>query len=212
MEYMDRERITISIKKKVLDKIDKTIDGTNIRNRSHAIETLAIKSLGAFDTHQAVIILGGDNALKSIPAAKSYLPKLKEAGFDTVIIAVGFLADKIKEKIGFGVEYDLSIRYDDKGKGSGGALTAIKKDLKSTFVVINTAKEYNIDFKELLNFHKNHTASMTVATDDIHSFSGIYVLEPEVLAKLPKTFSMVEEDLIPKLVENGGLIITPILS
>jgi hypothetical protein len=207
---MVRERITISIKKKVLDQIDRIIDGTAIRNRSHAIETLALKSLGKSESNQAVIILGGDNALKAVPSAKDYLPKLRDAGFDNVIIAVGFLADKIKEKLGYGLEYDLSIKYNDKGEGSGGCLNALKKNLKSTFIVINTHKSYDIDFKNLLDFHKNHKALLTVATEDLKSLLGIYVVEPEALAKVPSGFSMIEDDLMPKLLNNNELIVYPI--
>jgi NDP-sugar pyrophosphorylase family protein len=207
---MDRERITISIKKNVLEKIDHTIDGTSVRNRSHAIETLALKSLGGATSNQAVIILGGDDAIKAIPAAKAYLPKLKEAGFDSVVIAVGFLADKVKEKIGFGVEYDLTIKYSDKGEGSGGALNILKKELQSTFIVINTAKEYEIDLKNLLEYHRNHKSKFTIATDDIKSMLGIYVIEPEILSIIPKGFSMLDDDVIPKLVNDKEIIIYPI--
>jgi NDP-sugar pyrophosphorylase family protein len=204
---MDRERITISIKKNVLEKIDRIIDGTSVRNRSHAIETLALKSLGGATSNQAVIILGGDDAIKAIPAAKAYLPKLKVAGFDSVVIAVGFLADKVKEKIGFGVEYDLTIKYSDKGEGSGGALNILKKELQSTFIVINTAKEYEIDLKNLLEYHRNHKSKFTIATDDIHSMLGIYVIEPEILSIIPKGFSMLDDDLIPKLINDKEIII-----
>jgi len=207
---MDRERITISIKKNVLEKIDRIIDGTSIRNRSHAVETLALKSLGSATSSQAVIMLGGDNALKAIPAAKDYLPKLKDAGFDSVIIAVGFLADKIKEKIGFGIENDLAIKYNDKGEGSGGALNLLKKDLKSTFIIINTTKSFDIDLKSLLEYHKEHKSKFTIATDDIQSLVGIYVVEPEILSLIPRGFSMLEQDLIPKLIKSKELIVFPI--
>lgn len=207
---MDRERITISIKKKVLNKIDELIDGTTIRNRSHAIETLALKSIGLKEPREAVIILGGDNAMKSVPAAKEYLPQLKEAGFDNIIIAVGFLADKIKEKLGYGVEYDLAIKYHNKGEGSGGALNNLKKELSSTFIVVNTAQNYNINIKDLLNFHKEHKSVFTVATNDLDSFAGIYIIEPETLSKLPKGFSMIETDLIPELIKTNKLLVFPI--
>ncbi len=206
---MDRERITISIKKNVLEKIDQVIDGTNIRNRSHAVETLTLKSLGSATSNQAIIILGGGDAIRAIPAAKAYLPKLKDAGFDSVIIAVGFLADKVKEKIGFGIEFDLAIKYCDKGEGSGGALNVIRKDLKSTFIIINTAKDYDIDLKSLLEYHRNHKSKFTVATDDLRSMLGIYVVEPEMLSLIPKGFSMLDEDLIPKLINNKELVVFP---
>ena len=207
---MERERITISIKKTVLDQIDGVIDGTKIRNRSHAVETLALKAIGEVDYNQAVILLGGDNALKSIPAAKQYLLSLKDAGFTNVTIAVGFLAEKVKEKIGFGLEYDLSIQYNDKGEGSGGALNTVRKDIKSSILVINTDKKISIDLKKFFEFHKKKSALMTVATDSLDTYEGVYIIEPEALKQLPKGFSMIEDDLIPKLAKMQELIVFPV--
>ena len=137
---MERERVTISIKKSVLDKVDRVIDGISIRNRSHAIESLILKGLGAADTKVAIILMGGDDALKSIPNVEKALSNLQEIGFDTVNIATGFLGDKIKEKLGDGTKYGLKFIYNDKGEGSGGALTVLKKELKSTFIVVNHPK------------------------------------------------------------------------
>ena len=93
---MERERVTISIKKNVLDKVDQYIDGTAIRNRSHAIESLILKGIGSTDTNNAIILMGGDEALKSIPNVEKALLGLKELGFESVSIATGFLGDKVR--------------------------------------------------------------------------------------------------------------------
>ena len=43
---MERQRLTITLKQDILDKLDATIDGARIRNRSHAIEYHLGKVLG----------------------------------------------------------------------------------------------------------------------------------------------------------------------
>ncbi|HLC43648.1 MAG TPA: hypothetical protein VJK08_00760 [Patescibacteria group bacterium] len=208
---MERERVTISIKKSVLDKVDRVIDGISIRNRSHAIESLILKGLGAADTKVAIILMGGDDALKSIPNVEKALSNLQEIGFDTVNIATGFLGDKIKEKLGDGTKYGLKFIYNDKGEGSGGALTVLKKELKSTFIVVNHHKFSDFQMNHLLDFHKKHKFAATIATDDIDSLLGIYIFEPEIINYLPKGFSMLEDDVLPKLIKDGKAAVCPMI-
>ena len=207
---MDRERITISIKKKVLDEIDKVIDGMNIRNRSHAIETLSMQGLGKDESKSAVILLGGDDALKAIPATNEYLVKLKMAGFDKVNIAVGFLGDKVKEKIGDGREFNLKLDYNDKGAGSGGAIKELQGQLKKTFMVFNTTQKFDIEFNFLMNYHKEHKSVATIATDNLETLEGIYIFEPEIFDYIPKEFSMIDESILPRLIKEGKAILYPL--
>jgi NDP-sugar pyrophosphorylase family protein len=206
---MDRERITISIKKKVLNQIDKFIDGTRIRNRSHAFETLTLLALGKSSKKSAVILMGGDNALKLIPATEKYLQKFKEAGFDTIHIAVGFLGDKIRQKLGTGEKLGLNIIYSDKGEGSGGALASLRKSIDGTFVVVNTEKFLDIDIDRLINFHRNYSPISTIVREG-DSLRGLYVFDPEVFNCIPKGFSMIEEAVLTKLIEIDKAIAYPL--
>lgn len=208
---MERERITISIKKNVLDKVDRTIDGTSVRNRSHAIESLILKGIGDKDTNSAVVLLGGDDALKAIPNTEKIFKDLKKNGFEKINIAVGFLGDKVKEKLGSGESYGLDFSYNDKGEGSGGALSTLRKELRSTFVVVNHNRFTDIEISHLLNFHKKHNFIATIATDDLEDMRGIYILDPEILSYIPKGFSMLEEDIFPKLIKDGKAVICPII-
>jgi len=206
---MERERITISIKKPLLEEIDRTIDGVNIRNRSHAFETLSTKALNYSDQKNAVVILGGDDALKQIPAVKSTLKNLKKYGFIKVYIAVGYLADKIKEKLGDGKSFDLKLEYLTEGEGSGGAVLPLKRHFRQTFLVFNSDKAYDLDINKLNNFHKSKEIFATVVTDDLKNMSGLYVFEPEIFKYIPKGFSMLESDVLPKLAKEDKLIIKP---
>jgi NDP-sugar pyrophosphorylase family protein len=204
---MERERVTISIKKSVLDKVDRAIDGTSIRNRSHAFESLLLKGLGNSDTKSAIILMGGDDAIKSIPNVELALAGLKEMGFEKINIATGFLGDKVKEKLGDGSKYGLNFTYNDKGEGSGGAVLTLKKELKNTFIVINHHTFTDFKISHLLDFHKKHKFLATIATDDLNTLQGIYILEPEIVAAIPKGFSMLEDDVLPKLIREGKVAV-----
>lgn len=208
---MERERITISIKKDLLKEIDATIDSVKIRNRSHAIETLATTALQSGNTKNAVLLLGGDDAMKLIPIAKSNLKYLKKYDFNTVYIAVGYLAEKIKEKLGDGSDFGLTLRYVEEGEGSGGAVKQLRKVFDKTFVVINSTHEISNDLDKLINYHRKFRPSVTIAADNLSKLSGIYIIEPEIFGHLPAGFSMLESDIFPKLASNDKIAIYPAL-
>lgn len=208
---MDRERITISIKKSVLNRIDEVIDGTTIRNRSHAFESLVLSALGAKETEGAVLLLGGDNALKNIPVVEKIFADLKKSGFTKINIATGFLGDKVKEKLGDGSQYGLELKYNSNGEGSGGALSILKKELKNTFIVINTDKYTMTDYQKLLRYHRKHNSSATIAVADLDQFAGTYVFEPSIFDSIPKGFSMLEDDVLPKLIQEERLVVYPLV-
>ena len=209
---MNRERISISIKKDLLKKIDSLVDSITIRNRSHAIETLVSQSLGLNNISDAVVMAGGDSAASSVNAIKKSIVGLKSIGLSEVIVAVGYLGDKIKKTLGDGKELGVQINYLEGAEGSGGALSLLKSALKKTFIVINVDDDYEIDYKALVDYHKNSRKIATIATDDIKSLRGIYILESAVLPYVPEGFSMLEEDVFPKLLKENKVSIYPILS
>jgi len=206
-----RERITISIRKEILSIIDKRIDGIKLRNRSHAIESMVVETLGIDIISDVIIMAGGEGAIKSVDAISELLLKLKAIGVEEVIIAVGYLGQKIKDILKDGSGHSLHINYLEEGEGTGGVLLEIKKSLKKSFLVINIDKKTDVDIKTLIDFHKSSLSLATVATENIKTLKGVYVLEPEVLDYLPKGFSMLEEDVFPKLLKEGKLTIYPIL-
>lgn len=208
---MERERITISIKKRTLNEIDKVIDGTDIRNRSHAIETLVSRAMNSRTSKKAVVMLGGDDAVKNVPAAKNFLSKLKDQGYEKVVIAVGYLADKIKDKLGDGAEFGLDLTYSDKGEGTGGSLFIQKKYLTETFIVFNSKKDIDIDLEKIYDFHKKTGLTATVVTDSLESLNGIFVIEPKIFESIHRGFSMLEDDILPKLAAEGQVAVFPII-
>lgn len=208
---MKRERITISIREDLLQKIDQRIDGVKMRNRSHAIELLVSESLGLSQISFAIIMAGGKGAMKLLPSIEEAIRGLKRFGFDEVVIAVGFLGDKIKNVLGDGKKFGIKINYIEGGEGTAGALLPIKEKIKKTFVVINIDETMNINVKNLVDFHRQHLSVITVATKDMAKLKGYYILEPEVFNYIGQGFSMLEEDVFPKLANENKLIFYPLI-
>ncbi|MCX6811051.1 MAG: hypothetical protein NTY30_04980 [Candidatus Berkelbacteria bacterium] len=209
---MERERITISIKKEVLEKIDQRIDGIKMRNRSHAIELLVSEMLGMAKIENAVIMAGGKGALRLIPTVEESIRILKNYGIKDITIAVGYLGEKIKQEIGNGEKFETKISYIEGGEGTAGALSLLRKKLKRTFLVINIDQVSKIDIAKLADFHFNHQPIASIASDNSKLLKGYYLLEPEIFTFISTGFSMLEEDVFPKLIADGKLLIFPVIS
>lgn len=209
---MERERITISIKKEVLAKIDQRIDGIKMRNRSHAIELLVSEMLGMAKIENAVIMAGGKGALRLIPTVEESIRLLKNYGIKDITIAVGYLGEKIKQEIGDGEKFGTKISYIEGGEGTAGALSPLRKKFKKTFLVINVDQASKIDIAKLADFHFNHQPIASIASDNSKLLKGYYLLEPEIFTFISTGFSMLEEDVFPKLIADSKLLIFPIIS
>ena len=139
---MDRERVTITIRRDLLAQVDKLIDGTKVRNRSHAIETLVTRSLGSHLT-TAVILAGGVGVkmrpftyempkpmipLNDRPILAHIIEQLREHGIHSILLLTGYLGEKIQSYFGDGSAYGVHITYlhEDQPLGTAGALRSIK--------------------------------------------------------------------------------------
>ena len=55
----DRERVSLTLDRKLMARVDHFIDGRTIRNRSHAVQVLLSKSLGDRTIRKALLLAGG---------------------------------------------------------------------------------------------------------------------------------------------------------
>jgi NDP-sugar pyrophosphorylase family protein len=212
MSNPDRVRITISLAKEVADRIDETVDGLKIRNRSHAVESLVIESLHISQVKHAVILAGGEHALKRLPAIRGMLKTLVRAGIFEVTVAVGFLGDKIRQELGMGDAYGLRISYHQTELGTGGAIAELKERLKQTFLIINISEPVEVDVRNILKFHREHGPIVTLVSKGLTDLSGIYVVEPKIFATIPPGFCMLEDTVFPELTKQGKLLPYPVLT
>lgn len=174
---MRRERITITIRKDVMAKLDTIIDGQKIRNRSNAIETIILKEFKTAFLHQAVI-LAGDKGMtiggKTIP--KILLPVkgktlveqnieiLKKYGVSEVIIdASEKWENQIKSVLRDGSALEVKVIYR-KNLGTGSILRDAKNLISNTFLMINgDILLETVDLEDMYDFHKKHNSWGTIA-------------------------------------------------
>jgi len=181
---MDRDRLTITLSKSLLSKIDDFIDGTKIRNRSHAIEYLIKKSLVPKVT-QAVILSGGKGLnmrpftfempkglfpVGGKPILERMIELLRQSEIRDIIFSIGHLGEKIREHFGDGSKFGVKITYvmEEKEAGTAGALVLAKRYLKSdNFLVTHGDILIDLDVLDFISFHKEQGTIATIALTSV---------------------------------------------
>lgn len=207
-----RVRLTISLARDIAEQVDDLVDGVRIRNRSHAVESLLLESLHLAQVRQAVIMAGGDDVAKRLPAIQAMLKTLKVQGIYDIYLAVGYLADVVKETFQHGEQLGLRIQYLESNLGTGGVLREHRGKFKGNFLVINIERPIEIDIKQLLTFHREHQPLVTIATPSLKDLHGVYVFEPKALSFIPDGFVMLEETVFHELTKAGKLLPYPIVT
>lgn len=184
---MDRARLTITLKPDLLKQVDRTVDGAMVRNRSHAIELLLGKALDVASI-PVVVLTGGKpsqngngpmpKALVEIdgaPVLAYMLDRLAAQGFDEVAVVTDERGEAMKERFGRSFGDRISLRYLIQTKGFHGTAPAVRVAGGfvgvRTFLVIYGDVLADIDYQELLQFHRTSRAMVTVALTNVEHTS-----------------------------------------
>ncbi len=177
---MDRKRLTITLKKDLLPLVDEVVDGSRIRNRSHAIEYLLTQALGP-QARKALILAAGRGVnmrpftyeipktlipVHDKPILEYSIELLRNAGFKDIYILVGHLGEKIISHFGDGERFGVKITYikEKKEQGTAAPLRQAKKYLQhDPFLMLYGDVLINIDLKDLVEFHQTHKGVGSVA-------------------------------------------------
>ncbi len=174
------------------------------------------------------------------PIMEHVLRLLRRHGFDETVVTVQFLASMVRNYFGDGEESGMTLQYatEDIPLGTAGSVKNAEDALRDApFLVISGDALTDIDLSDLVRFHKDHAALVTVAlarvpdplefgiviadeqgriqrflekptwgqvfSDTVNT--GIYVMEPEVLAQVPRGESVDwSADVFPKLIDRGA--------
>ncbi|HEY6071918.1 MAG TPA: sugar phosphate nucleotidyltransferase [Anaerolineales bacterium] len=167
-----------------------------------------------------------------MPILEVVLRQMKAAGVTDITLTVGHLAGLLKTFFQDGSQWGLNIcySYEEKPLGTAGPL-ALVEGLDDTFMVTNGDVLTDLDFRELIGFHKNIGAAATIAShqrqvridygvlkmnggNQVAGYDekpvieylvsmGVYVFEPAVLAYIPRGQYLDFPDLVLKLISAG---------
>ena len=168
---MNRNKITITLRQELIKRIDLSVDGEKIRNRSHAIEYLLGHALTP-KVSKALILAGG-RGLKMKPLTEE-LPKpllpihgrpvlqhqielLRNFDVRDVYILIGHLGEKVKYYFGDGSKFGINITYIEQPRrelGTGYALYLTRNFFaQDPFVMIYGDELIDINLKDFIDYY-----------------------------------------------------------
>lgn len=151
------------------------------------------------------------------PLLERTLEVLRAHGVDEAVLSTCYRADSIEDHFGDGSDWNMRIRYvrEDIPLGTGGAIRNCAEYFDDSFFVLNADILSNIDFTDMLRFHRRRRADVTIAVTRVENPSaygvieydadgfatsfrekpktvvshminaGIYIFEPDVLRRIP---------------------------
>lgn len=170
------------------------------------------------------------------PLMELIIEQLRQAGIRRVNISTHYRSEEIIEYFGDGQAFGVELNYvtEDHPLGTAGALGFMEAP-KEPLLVINGDILTRVDFRAMLDFHREQRAHMTVAvrqyefrvpygvveTDGLTIIgilekpvvrhfinAGIYLLNPEVCRFIPKGQPYDMPDLISRLVADGRRVVS----
>ena len=174
--------------------------------------------------------------LGSRPLLELIVEQLRDAGIRQVNVATHYKGDVISDHFKDGQDFGVDIRYvkEDQPLGTAGALSLLEES-DEPLLVINGDILTRVDFRSMLNFHREHQADLTIAvrlyefnvpygvvlTDGVavkgisekpivRQFinAGIYLLSPPVRRLVPNGQPYDIPDLIQLLISEGRSVVS----
>lgn len=196
--------------------------------------------VGGMGTRLRPVLTGKPKPLApvgDIPFLELLVLQLHSHGLCRLVMCTGFHADQIQREFGDGLKWNVRINYSEETHplGTAGAVKLAERFLDSTseFIVMNGDSFLEVDFQQLLRFHrkKGGCASIAVrrvpdaarygtvqvdAQERVVRFSeklglqesglincGVYVFDRKVMKHIPDGPSSLERDVLPGLLEHG---------
>lgn len=166
------------------------------------------------------------------PILQTILERLHLFGFRNIYLCTNYLSDSIKEFCGDGSKFGLHIRYfiETKKLGTIGAVKHFQEELKLPFLVMNGDLLTLLNYKNVLDFHIENNADLTIGTatytaqvpygvletegnkvkaivekpEYIYRISGgVYALQPQILEFIPENQYFDITDLMEILIQRN---------
>ncbi len=196
---MPKHRLTITLDKSIVKKLDELIQEKKVPNRSHGIEMILQKSLRP-KIKTAVILAGDKNqqyknsrALTLInqePLILYTLKHLQKFGISKVFILTNHQGQALQQTLkDHHLDLKISWFFEDKPLGTAGALKQLQDKITDTFLCLHGDIFTDINLKQFAKFHTGHKALVTIAVKPRipqDSFDNVYIQGHQVVGFKPK--------------------------
>ncbi len=225
---MRRTRLTITLREDTIKEVDKIIDGSSIRNRSHAIEFVLQKSFIP-KVREALILAGGKGLhlrpytyempkcmlpVSGKPVLEHVIELFRKNEIRDLVISIGYLGDKIKEYFGDGNKFGVSIKYIRQAGPERGTAPPVRQAKKymssgSPFILYYGDVLAEVDLRDLIDFHTINKSFATMALTSVAQSSkwGMVALHGTKIIKFSEKPD--EDKTFSHLINAGIYVLNP---
>lgn len=141
--------------------------------------------------------------IDGVPVLEREIISLRNQGFDDLILTISYMSDKIQDYFGDGSKWNVHIEYfvENIPLGNAGALFKLREKFgDDDFLLLNADAIFEVDFKRMIQFHKNKNALVTLFTHpNSHPYdSGLIIADRDLSVKQWLT----KEDTRPEWYKN----------
>jgi NDP-sugar pyrophosphorylase family protein len=169
---MPKVRISLSMDKNVLEKLDREINHTTLHSRSEAVEKIIDQHI--MRKKKCVILAGGSPKnlrvgetcrpllkVRGKPLIVDIIDKVKHAGYETIVI----IGSKDVLSAIFRVVGEAGIEYIEEKEhlGTAKTLALAKARLTQTFLFLPCDHYFELDLKQMETYHKHNKGVATLA-------------------------------------------------
>lgn len=174
--------------------------------------------------------------VKGKPMVQILLERLVNHNFTDIVMAVNYLGHKLEEYFADGSRWSCHISYlkEETELGTGGPLKLLKEAPSHPILVVNGDLMTNVDFEACVDFHNAGKFDLTVGithhriqipfgvvqlsekdlitgVDEKPVISypvnaGVYVVNPELLDRIPTGVNYPISTLIQDVIDSGGKV------
>ena len=170
------------------------------------------------------------------PFLEYLILQLKKYNLTEIVLCIGYLGEKIKEYFQDGAKWEVKIEYSEEKKplGTGGAIKLARNFIKGeNFLVLNGDSYLDINFDELIKFHKLQEVLAILALVEVNKMDrygaveidkdyritnfrekeaisrsnlingGVYIFHKGIFNFIPEGRVSLEKDIFPKLIGKG---------
>ncbi len=187
-----KEKIAFSIDPRLLKRLDATVDGVEVKSRSHAIEILLRRAFGDDKVRKALLFAGGEKSgacgiakcmveVRDKPLLQHAVEWLKKSGVTELVIAAGKFRGDIESYFKDGSQFGVKIDYvtEDVPLGTAGALNSAAERFKTTFIAMNGDVSCEFNLEKMIELHKKSKAVATIALTEVDSAVNYGAVEIE---------------------------------
>ena len=182
------------------------------------------------DTPKPLLPVGGR------PIMARLVDELRLSGIRRVTVTTHHQSEKIEGYFGDGAAFGMNLSYvsEDEPLGTAGALSLMEQQ-EDPLLVVNADILTNVNFRAMVQFHREHGADLTVGVREwnhtipygvvecdgvrvralqekpVSSYlinAGLYLLEPNVRQLIPSGTRFDMTDLIQRLLADGRAVVS----